>query len=420
MLNIIDDQNENSQERSDWYGGVHDFAAQALFLGAWFYYLYGFLVFMMVVTRDVLVHGNPIFVVVMSGMALAMSVGLGFLFRWLAKGIFERDSKRSLFVGMGGIVLGALCLWKGLTAMGIEQAQMGRQFCATCYYVALGLIWLGSGLLLILVRYSARTKSDRWSAFSKPEDGGRLHEPKGANAGFGSLWESFLDWRYCVTRPVATARSVRESMPAQKEQLLKAAIGIWITAFLISLTIEIPFLLWHGIALNNVAFHLIRVLCVVMVLLVINISIFPALRLFGIPAGFPTTFILFTVVVGSYTPLYTILTYVISFDFMRIIGMAAAAVPDLRHAIAPFLGHGGLAEHWAPAAIFKGMARPILVFLVCVQLTMFVRLAAPAWQVDKKRLMDAVAFAVVVIAAVPLMLIALVQMFAHYVFVGTT
>jgi len=117
----------------------------------------------------------------------------------------------------------------------------------------------------------------------------------------------FVDWLDCIRSPLITCRRIITSPISDKERLL-FVFRIWLVAFLLSLSLEIPIYYYYGIKIESsflfsyfiLNFFMLFFCCFFM-------HIF--LLIFGIKSIFIETLIIYTALIGAYSPFILFLGY---------------------------------------------------------------------------------------------------------------
>ena len=121
------------------------------------------------------------------------------------------------------------------------------------------------------------------------------------------LFHMFVDWADCVRSPMNTCRHILNSAISDKEKI-NYTFRIWIVAFLLSFSLELPLYLYYGTR-NDYLFYILYILIGFILFFISSCVIHVILRLFGINSIYTETLISYTFAIVAYSPLLLLILY---------------------------------------------------------------------------------------------------------------
>jgi hypothetical protein len=121
---------------------------------------------------------------------------------------------------------------------------------------------------------------------------------------FVSFW---VDWFDCIRSPLKSCRKILISAIPDKEKIIFAS-RIWIIAFLLSFALELPLYFYIGIHIEK-PFVFSYLAYGFLLIFIASFIMHIVLRAFGIQSIFHETFIIYSILMGSYSPFLLLLSY---------------------------------------------------------------------------------------------------------------
>lgn len=119
--------------------------------------------------------------------------------------------------------------------------------------------------------------------------------------------ELFIDWFECVISPIKTCRKILNSAISDKEKIY-SSFCIWFIAFILSFGLEIPIYYYYGLG-REYSFYISYTIFGFFYLLIQSLFIHIILLTFRIKSKYIGTFIIYSVIIGGYSPFYLLLNY---------------------------------------------------------------------------------------------------------------
>src|SRR5271166_3384972 len=123
-----------------------------------------------------------------------------------------------------------------------------------------------------------------------------------------SLSAVIADWLRYLRRPLKCCEELLRDLPTE-EQKIARGITVWLTTFIITLVILLPLYYLIGIDLKQVEFFLPAFLILFLNFLSYCVAIQIGFRMAKIQSLFSDTFLIYSVTVSCYAPLYTLLGF---------------------------------------------------------------------------------------------------------------
>lgn len=127
------------------------------------------------------------------------------------------------------------------------------------------------------------------------------------NTKYEFLISFWVDWVDCIQSPLVTCRRILDSAISDKEKIL-FAFHTWFIAFLLSLSLEIPIYYNYGIKLEK---SFIFSYCVsgFIILIIYSFLMHFCFLVFRIKSKFIETLVIYTSLMGAYSPFILLLGY---------------------------------------------------------------------------------------------------------------
>src|SRR6267378_1720467 len=113
---------------------------------------------------------------------------------------------------------------------------------------------------------------------------------------------SLLVWINCVRDPAATCESLIHA-GLSDDRKMQQAMRIWVVGTLIGLIIQLPVYGFLHIDWMKIELYLPALLLLLLGFLITVAAIHVGLKVYKVPSAFPDTLALYSVIVGSYSPL---------------------------------------------------------------------------------------------------------------------
>jgi hypothetical protein len=191
---------------------------------------------------------------------------------------------------------------------------------------------------------------------------------------------------------------------------------MWVSSFIISAVLLTPVLRGVGIGLGSVDFQLSFFALLTVVLTTTSGFIHIGFRLDGIPSRPADTFLLYALAIGSYSPLFNLLSY----------PSLSLLVYSMKSARAHSLGFlGSLVASWRAMATPEPFAGALiqvstaLLLPVTLAITgVFAEAIARYYKVDRRKVLSSISFSVAILAFLPLSAIGVITWLFYASFVA--
>ncbi|HEX8153128.1 MAG TPA: hypothetical protein VF698_08395 [Thermoanaerobaculia bacterium] len=213
-------------------------------------------------------------------------------------------------------------------------------------------------------------------------------------------------WLGAFRRSDAMAVRIFEENATARERV-RAVTALWFASFFLSLVVASPLYYGHGLK-SEAAFHLVSILLQYVGLFLVAWCFHRALLMYGVRSNFVDTFVLQTIISAGLAPLFTLASLPAKLRMLTLV-RAAPKVTEwwvfdvLKRVFASPVRQGTVIEIADLAAL------PLLMLIVAVGLARLLPMLRDHYGADSWRLVRALSFGVGVLAPIPAVLIAALE-----------
>jgi len=110
------------------------------------------------------------------------------------------------------------------------------------------------------------------------------------------------NWLYCIFNPYRSCRNIVIEKQITDIEKIQYAFGIWVTAFMLTVSLEIPIFSFFQIEWGNPEFY-IPYICIGFLYFILTCTLFHLwLLIFRIPSKIIDTFLIYSILFGSFSP----------------------------------------------------------------------------------------------------------------------
>jgi len=223
------------------------------------------------------------------------------------------------------------------------------------------------------------------------------------------LLDILFEWGKAFLNPLDTVERLNNA--ASDKDKFKGATKLLLTAYILSIIIQLPIYTPRGITWDRVDFHLITGLIVLLALVVACGGIYYGFRAFGIAVEFIYLYVLIIILIGNYIPLIALIFYPGTIYLLRIIDHFKNLNLKYLEILEEVFKPTGVSS--IPFEMYHGLAGFYFIF-TCGMLAYLVRILAAALSTSKVSLQKALAFGLIAFGSIPLALLFCLQLFVFY------
>jgi hypothetical protein len=119
---------------------------------------------------------------------------------------------------------------------------------------------------------------------------------------FIKFLDLFVNWFECIINPIITCRKFLNSSIPDREKI-NLSLCIWFVGFILSFGLEIPIYYYYGLA-NEYSFYISYTIIGFFYLLIQSLFFHIVLIIFRIKSKYIDTLIIYSVIIGAYSPFY--------------------------------------------------------------------------------------------------------------------
>ncbi len=229
-----------------------------------------------------------------------------------------------------------------------------------------------------------------------------------------SIVASFLIWLNCVRAPFATCKAILDS-DLSDDKKLSHAMRLWLVSAVIALVIELPVYRLVGIEWNNVGFYIPNCLFLLFILIISVGILHLGLRIFKIPSEFTQTFVVYTVIVGCFSPIFTLLFAPSLIEELSILKSLKPLGLTFEDIIAQWFAR--LSNMNNKSLFMQGydaIISPITSIVSVMLLVIFQRYVSAVYNVERYRAISAIGFSVGILLPIPVIILSTFYYFVIY------
>ena len=191
---------------------------------------------------------------------------------------------------------------------------------------------------------------------------------------------------------------------------------IWVVGTLIGLIIQLPVYGFLHIDWKKIELYLPALLLLLLGFLITVAAIHVGLKVYKVPSAFPDTLALYSVIVGSYSPLIIVLALPGLIELLTTLQAAkSAGVSDIESVvqrIARSMADAGSKS--TTMQIFQAIAAPVLFGISMTLIVVFQRRISELYKSETFRTVSAISFSMGVLVPVPMVLVTGLYYFTFY------
>ncbi|HKO57050.1 MAG TPA: hypothetical protein VJ276_14330 [Thermoanaerobaculia bacterium] len=207
-------------------------------------------------------------------------------------------------------------------------------------------------------------------------------------------------WFGAFRRSDAVAERLFTDHSTPRERV-RAATTLWFAAFFLSIVIGSPIYYRYGLRLDSLGFHLCSVLAQYCSLFAITWCFHRGLKTYGVRSSLFDTFVLQTTVAAGLAPLFTLATLPAKMRMLDILRHPGAVKPPLASALGQVLGHS--VRRSGVLEIADMAALPVIIALLALGAARLVPILTKHYAADPWRVIRALAFASAILAPLPIL-----------------
>jgi hypothetical protein len=211
---------------------------------------------------------------------------------------------------------------------------------------------------------------------------------------FNFLLSSLLIWLNGIRHPFMTCQSILDQDISDNDKL-RHAMRLWLVASVIGLIMQLPAYRLFGIELSNIAFHLPNCLYLLVMFLSTMGIIHLGLRMYKIHSDFTDTLVMYSVLVGCFSPVITILFYPQLIELISTLREVKSLNLDFEFLVKEFISNYNYENFSAKPVtiqIYWPIASSINFAVYATLLVMFGRLVSVRYSTEKYRVLSAIGF----------------------------
>jgi hypothetical protein len=229
-----------------------------------------------------------------------------------------------------------------------------------------------------------------------------------------SILASFLIWLNCVRAPFATCEAILDSALSDDKKL-SHVMRLWLVSAVIGLVIELPVYRLVGIEWNNVGFYIPSCLFLLFILMINVGMLHLGLRIYKIPSHFTDTLVVYTVIVGCFSPILTLLFAPSLIETLSILKSLKPLGLTFEDIIAQL--YARLSDMNNKSLFMQGydaIINPITVIVSVMLLVMFQRCISAVYNVERYRAISAIGFSTAILLPIPVIILSTFYYFVIY------